>query len=421
MAYNLKIKSFYLPIVLRGLYSQVGRFASSAAQRAMHDGTSERALDLIETAFEAEKWQLEFDEESKRPVSSPDRQFLRYAAIFGRADLIDHAVAMEEAALEQLRAGVLAPEDDIEGVEFSTYDDAGNEIVLTAAMRRSHYEGALPGWIETHVERRQQAIDHKCDIDTYRTIRRMASEAPGILRTDLAKMLGLDNRTISHLVDQLAATGFLVTGKVGSRVAVWPAQHEDAPTGDGARRPEWEFGQDPSIVLTGLELPPEFVNPARSLNETLGLISLLETAAKDTANDTGPKPTPMDFLDGMVGLLASPEGHITYMDERRQSLAFWDHIDPVTASRILEVHLSNSRVPAKDRKKWLKIAPRHAHVERRAHQATGDDGVVEVLWLLHEVSEPTENSVPVTVAAVPRAVTVEEAASGQGIIWLPKS
>lgn len=411
MAYDPSTKALWADARIGWLCSEVNRFASLAADRALYEADFGTALRYIEAAFEAQRLAVEPREGKRRHVSSPNRQYLIVASIFGRSDLIDHAVAMEDLGLQELRR-------PFESLPPGVTMDVGS-VELTDEMRRRHHESSLPEWIEMQEDRKRQVLNHKADIERYQAIRDVVAQNPGIQQVDLTKHLpGTDNKNNTRLVDQLEAAGLLATATVGNRVMVWPAGQGNAAKGDRRRSPRWWFGSDPSITPDGMEPTEEWLNPEKWLERAQSLLKLLEEAASDSVADAGRRPTPLDFLDGMPASITATEGHLAHINEDRLSLAVWGHIETDAAVRILAKCIDEGHsVSARDRKKWLATVPRQTHVERIAQAVTSYDGTPRNLWILQEVSEPTEHSVAVTAVSASKPATRQEAACPGVILW----
>ena len=362
-------------VALLGLHSEVMNYALLAEERAMTCGDTAAAMGLLETALNAREQVLKASRGpfGFRPLQYIDPYLLQDAAVAGRPDLIDRAITLEVANSEA---------------------DVNNG-------------GRYDARIAVQVQARD-SIPH------LKAIREAAVREPGIRQVDLlAQCPGTDRKTVSSLVDQLAAVGILATGKVGNRVHIWPAGHPEAPAGDRLRRTERDFLREPDAG--GSSAPAWAFHPEQALDWALQVLSLMEASLAMAERDTTAIPQPTDLR--MPTLSAyDAEGHLCGISERPDEMVVWGHIDEEAARRILDRHLQLTGVQGRRREKWLGTQVKHTHLEREA-RTVRRYGREQVIWLLKEAPAESEWTVPVTVLK-PVGKSPGTIPTEQQIMWL---
>lgn len=258
------------------------------------------------------------------------------------------------------------------------------------------------------------------DIGHYKCILETVRKRPGILQIDLAAGLtGRDTKAATRMVEQLEATNLVVTKKVGSLVGVWPADHPQAPS-EAERRPQRLFWDEYVLKDTdGLYLG--WLDPAETIGHIENLMRLVEEAASGPGISEGLRPTPLDFVQTRLWQVTSPalsSGVPVYEDTEQLAMALWGHVDPGQATAIARgIIREETDTTTNQKKKWLLANPRHTHMERMpfTERSRGQ----RPGWLLREVPEPTENSVPVTAFNAAGVCTDPEKAAELGVAcWL---
>lgn len=366
-----RVETLHAEMHLGWLNMQIEDYALSARDRAMLRGDSTSAMDFLETALDARERGFEASELALgfQPLAYMYPHHIQDAAIAGRMDLIDRALALEIASKSA-----------------DAYADDGYDVRIAS------------------LERIKASFPH------YKTIRDVVEREPGVLQIDLlAHCPGADNRMVSKMVDRLAVVGILVTEKIGSRVHVWPPGHGDAPTGDRIRQPQNPAGD----TARWQEIPSWHSNPEQPLQWALNLRHRLRTSLANPDWDTSPIPEPADFSP--IGLSAADgEGHLCHLCEEPDEMVIWGHIDEATLRRIFERYVEKFGVQSRRLKKWRTAEVRHTHLERVSYQ-----GRERSLWLLSEAREATGTTIPVTAFVSPGASPRSRPGIGQ-VIWLDK-
>ncbi|MCC3292464.1 hypothetical protein [Arthrobacter sp. zg-Y1110] len=364
-------------MALHGLYSEVVNYALLAGERAMTRGDTAAAMDLLETALHAREqvFKTPHGPFGFRTLQYIDPFLLEDAAIAGRADLIDRAIALEQA-------------------NSDAHTDNGG-----------HYDARIAVQMKA-----RESIPH------LQSIRDAAEREPGIRQVDLlAHCPGTDRKTVSYLVDQLAALGILATEKIGNRVHVWPAGHADAPTGDRLRQTVRDFLREPDAE--GSNVPPWCFHPEQSLKWAQQVLHLMETSLANPERGTTPIPQPTDFRTSTL-LAYDAEGHLCSIMEDPDEMVVWGHIGGETMRRILDRHLQASGARPRRRERWLGAEVRHTHLER-VSRTVRRYGREQVVWQLREAEAETVWTVPVTVLNAPGKPPRRGPTDDQ-IIWLAK-
>ncbi|NSX37163.1 hypothetical protein HTS88_12215 [Pseudarthrobacter oxydans] len=385
---------------------ELPRFRWGRFQQAVREEDYLGALDIAAQALDEEAQRYRMTTRASGPhVVAPDRVALYLASIFGRLDVIDRVIAIEQFALEAARQPYRP--------QFGDKPDNDLDTVLESHHRRN--ADAAP---VVHGERLAMAIQHKEDHSRFTAILEAVRNRPGILQVDLAGVIpDRDTKSVTRMVDQLESTGLVATKKVGSRVAVWPAEHSDAPSEAERRTPRWYWAVDDYWE----DRPYEWEDPARTTADIEALADFVEEAARQPGIDEGLRPTPLDFLQGRTWHFVSPAlsgGYPVHADPEQLALAFWGHRDLEEAAAMAEriIHSGGADTTPNQKKKWLLARPRHTHVERIpfTERFRKDQG-----WLLREVPEPTPNSVPATAFTASGVCTDPDKAAELGVAcWL---
>ena len=362
-------------LILAGLHSEVMNYALLAGEQAMTRGETVAAMGLLETALDAREnvLQVSHGPFGYRPLQYIDPYLLQDAAVAGRPDLIDRAIALEVANSEA---------------------DVNNG-------------GRYDARIAVQVQARE-SIPH------LKAILEAAGREPGIRQVDLlAHCPGTDRKTVSFLVDQLAAVGILATGKVGNRVHIWQAGHAEAPTSDRLRRTERDLLREPDAA--GANVPAWALHPGQALGWAQQVLRLMETSLANPELDTTLVPQPADLRMPPMSAYDS-EGHLCGISERPDEMVVWEHIDDEAARRILDRHLQLAGVQGRRREKWLGAQVKHTHLEREA-RTVRRYGREQIIWLLKEAPAESEWTVPVTVLK-PVGKSPGTIPTEQQIMWL---
>ena len=360
---------------VQSLRSEVMRYALHSEEVAMLRGDAAAAMAYLEVAINAREqiFAASHGLFGFSPLSYIDPYPLEDAAAVGRTDLIDRAIALE-----------------------LSNDDADKD-------NGGHYDGRIA------VQKRIRE-----SVPCLASIRATAEREPGIRQIDLQEHCsGADNRTISRLVDQLAAVGILATEKVGSRVHVWPAEHADAPTGDRLRQTARDAERE---LDQGEDTPTWQLQPEQALAWAQQVLRLMHAALDNPERGTTLVPQPTD-LRGLSAMAADSEGSLCVFNEDPDEMVVWGHVGEALMKRILGRHLQLAGIPSRCKQKWLGAEVRHTHLVREkravAYRATRE------FWGLREVREETEGSVPVTVLNSPHKFPAGGAGMHQ-IVWLSK-
>lgn len=358
---------------VQGLLQEVMTYALHSEEVAMMRGDAAAAMAYLEVGISAREqiFAASHGLFGFSPLSYIDPYPLEDAAAVGRTDLIDRAIALE-----------------------LSNDDADKD-------NGGHYDGRIA------VQKRIRE-----SVPWLASIRAAAEREPGIRQVDLQEHCpGADNRTISRLVDQLAAVGILATEKVGSRVHVWPAEHADAPTGDRLRQTakaaERELVQSEGTPAWQLE-------PEQALAWAQQVLSLMQADLDNPERGTTLVPQPSD-LPGLWVVAADSEGRLCVYQEDPDEMVVWGHVDEAMMKRILGSCWQLAEIPSRRKQKWLGAQVRHTHLVRE--KRTDAYRAITEFWGLREVREETQWSVPVTVLNSPHKFPAGRAGMDQ-IVWL---
>ncbi len=313
--------------------------------------------------------------------------------------------------------------------EFTTALDIAAQAEVTIADTACLFLASIHGRIDIIERVNDYELDSgrlewlqklKDDIGHYRSILEAARKRPGILQVDLAAELeGRDTKTATRMVQQLEATNLVVTKRVGSRVAVWAADHPQAPSEAERRRQQLFWDEYVLQDTDGLYMG--WLDPADTVRHIENLMLLVEEAAVAPGADTGLRPTPLDFLQTRLWQVTSPalsRGVPVYENAEQLSMALWGHLDPEQTTKIAAgIIREDTETTTNQKKKWLLAKPRHTQMERMPfiERFPGK----RPGWLLREVAAPTEDSVPVTAFNASGVCTDPEKATELGVAcWL---
>lgn len=331
----------------------------------------------------------------------------------GALDIAAHALEEQTASYEALRSGTETPR------LHNPYVDPV-ALYLAAMHGRLEIIDQVLGFEQFGLGR-FSAREHKGTYERYRAILESVRKRPGILQIDLKDAFpGADTLAVTRLVDQLEATNLVATKKVGSRVAVWAADHPQAPSAP-ERRPQrwfWDVLEDTSDYYQG------WLDPADTVADIEKIMRIVDEAARQPGIDEGRRPTPLDFIQTRNWQVTSPAlsgGVPVYENAEQLAMAFWDHVDLAKATAIAErIIREDTETTPNQKKKWRLATPRHTHVERIPF--TARFGRQEQGWLLREVAEPTADSVPATAFTASGVCTDPEKAAETGVAcWLKVS
>lgn len=373
----------------------LNRLYDRLINQAMTQRDFGQALDLV-----SRNLQLREDKHALwSHIDYTDRSVLELAAIYGRKDIIEKAMEFELLGIKLAEAPSLHPED----------------------MARAFHARSQSTAIDAHSARLKEQESYLANVSRYESTVTSVVEDPGIRQIDLAKKLNLETAAATRLIDQLEAAGLVATMKVANRISVWPEGHPNGPSQEQRRTPRWYFGMEPFNSEEPDGLTEESVpSVVQSIEQ---LLTMYSEALVDKAADDIAKPTPLDFSWPPVDLIKS-RGIPTHMDSDHRILAFWGHIDLEAASQIAEQliqDIDKQELPIPARRQWLKAEPRYVHVERmrvtsNTYTSKGSNG-----WVLTEVPEASDLSVPVTVVAAAGAITDPAfAATKNTACWLPR-
>lgn len=385
--------------------SELPRFRWDLFNRAVRAADYPGALDIAVQALdeEAERYGVmkAIKRRSSVHVTAPSRVPLYLASIFGRFDVIDRVIAIERFALDE----AAQPYSGSEG-------EAG----------RARHERNAAFAVETHEARLAQALEHRDYHEHFGAILKTVRQRPGIFQAELiAEVPDRDTREVTRMVDQLEASGFLATKKVGNRVGVWPADHPGGPSDSERRTPRWSWAVDDYWQ----DRPVEWLDPARTIADIETLAGMVEATARQPGAGEGLRPTALDFIQGSKMHFVSPAltgGIPIHADPDQLALAFWGHQDLAESAAIAGriIRAGGAETTVNQKKKWLLAEPRHTHMERLPF--TERFGTRQPGWLLREVPGPTANSVPATSFVVPSAcIDPEKAVQLEVACWLKRT
>lgn len=393
---------------------ELPRFRWNLFYRAVGAGNFDNALDIAAQALDEETSRYALMKSSRGGVhvSATHRACLYLASIFGRFDVIDRAIAIEHIGLEDARR-------PYKPLGYTVHSHNGVE---DDDQMRARHERNSAGATTVHEERLAQALEHKADHERFEAIVKAVHNRPGTRQIDLVEVVPeRDTKSITRMVDQLEATGLVVTKKVGSRIAVWPAGHPDGPTDSERREPRWywyagEYWDGPT--------PAEWLDPAGTISHIERLMGLVEETERLPGTDDGRKPTIVDFLEEghfESAPLRLSRGIPVLCDSQQLAMAIWGHQDLSETAAMAELIIRDGGASTTDKQKakWLLAEPRHTHMERMPF--THHFGASNPGWLLREVPEPTADSVPVTALTAAGAVTNPDKAAELGVTcWLKR-
>lgn len=387
--------------------AELTRVRSAVFDKAVRDGDYAYALNVAAQSLDedAKRYSLS----SNPHVAAADRVALYLASIFGRLDVIDRVIALEELALRESKR-------PYQPLGYTIHSHNGVEGDAELKVRHEQSNAAAK---ETHEHRLGQAMEHRQDFERFGAILKAVEASPGIRQVDLVGAVpDRDAKALARMVDQLEATGLVATKKVGSRVGVWPAGHPEGPTPEQLREPRWWWAVD---EYWDEPVPAEWQDPARTIADIEALMALTEEAVNSPGAEEGLQPTPLDFLKSRYSS-ASPSlsrGNPVYYDPDHLAIAFWGHQDLGEASAIAGRLIADGGTDTtpNQKSKWLRSEPRHTHMERMACRDRFRPS--ESGWVLREVPEPTADSVPVTAYVAAGAVTDPAKAADEGTAcWL---
>lgn len=388
---------------------ELPKFRWSLFNQAAKAGDYGGALDIAARALDEEtaRHALRKSFSGRVHVSGSHSTCLYVASIFGRFDVIDKVIAIEQLALD----------DSKRPYEPSPHDHAGTERAVHE--KKSTYAA------EIHGERMAKALEHKADHERFTAILDAVRDRPGILQVDLPRVVpGRDTKSVTRMVDQLEAAGLVQTKKIGSRIGVWPANHPDGPAVSERREPRWYWYSDLVDYWEG-PTPAEWLDPAGTIANIESLMALVEEAAGRPETDEGLRPTILDFLNGGLFEVVPPRlsgGNAVLSESRQLAMAVRGHQDLAETAAIAEriIQDRGAMITTNQKRKWLSAEPRHTHMERMPFTErfrTESPG-----WLLREVPEPTADSVPVTSFTASGAVTDPDKAAELGAAcWLKRT
>lgn len=362
-------------------------FARSLAR--LHEGRMYQSMELREFDMALEHFgqtlvmRKEIYSVSKN-LSYTDRTVIELAAVLSRPDLIEAAMGLEAAAIEEASKPIVDSEQDTDLFH------------LDLASRVRDRENAL----EKHGERIQHQKEALDRVSRYKEILRVVHDQPGMLQTEVAKRIGLKTDQARVLLERLEAADSISTMKVGNRIRVWPQSHPAGPTLEQRRLVNWSFGTDREIPEMIQGVPTADVPEA--IHRLENLRSLFEEASVDKASDREIRPTVWDFTSfGMDPIKLC--GYPLMLDSDNLQMVIYGHLDLAVAKRLgveLILDVDNQSISRSRRNKWLMSTPRHGYVERKEVAGKNTYGEFARGWILHEVSYPTDFSVAATFLSV---------------------
>lgn len=333
----------------------------------MVGGDAPTAMGFLEVALDARAsvFGLSHGIRGFAPLNYLDAVPLWDAAAASRPDLIDRAIALEEA------------NRDADGGGEGRYD---RRIAAMVRVRES--------------------------IPFLEAIRGAVERDPGIRQINLTPHCpGADNAKVSRLVGQLASAGVLVKERISSRVCVWPAGHPGIPAGEQRMAP------GDAREMTPEEFRLWCADPEQAVEWAQQIIGLLEQSRANPDRKTTPVPQPLDLHGGSLPANDAEGNPCSFMDEPDE-MVVWGHVDDETMRRILGRYVEHSGVPSRRRRKWQAAEVRRTYLERVSCQ--GREGKY---WMLQETEEASGTSAPVTAIVSPVTAPHSRPAIGQ-ITWL---